>query len=119
MKSLPKITDDTRITLYHKYCSCHQDFTLLHRFVIHNRAMRRYIAKRIEINPEWKAEADSMDVELPAIMFESDKGKTVITYTEFEKLYKKANSPKAKGKVHASTKEKVDEVEQDSKDQKD
>ena len=69
--------------------------------------MRNYSARRVELSPEWLNEANAMEVELPAVVFENEKGRTIINYSEFEKLYKKPKeSNKIKDKKNASSKEK-------------
>lgn len=90
------LDQDTKITLYLKECyTCDTSkYTPLHRFIIDQQLkMTNFIVKRVEVNLEWQQEARSLDMELPAVVFENKRGdKYAITYLEFLRKLKNRRS---------------------------
>ena len=81
--------------------------------------MKNYHPRRVELNPEWLEEANQLEVDLPAVVFEGEE-RVIMTFSEFERLYLKSKEPnKIKDKKNASTKEKADKKANGKKEKED
>lgn len=100
------ISPDTKITLYLKECyGCDRKgkFDPIRRFVLdHQIKLANFMPKRIELNPTWQEEALSLDMELPALVFENEDGeREAMPYSEFVKKINKTQSKTSKKKGSA------------------
>lgn len=82
---MPAVSSDTKVTLYHKFCSCHQDFTSLYQFLgdIKDFPLVNYMVKRVELNLEWQKEVAELGLELPVVVFVNGEEKIAMTYKDF------------------------------------
>lgn len=93
-----------RIELYHKHCySCDKfnDFSTLRLFIITERLpLDTLIIKRIETDPEWQEEANSIGLDLPFLRITKKDGEVEnIDYKEWAKRIER----KAKRKVKTTS----------------
>lgn len=93
-----------RIELYHKHCySCDKfnDFSTLRQFIITERLpLDTLIIKRIETDPEWQEEANSIGLDLPFLRITKKDGEVEnIDYKEWAKRIER----KAKRKVKTTS----------------
>lgn len=68
-------------------CDRHGKYDAIRHYVLENGIpLQNFAVKRVILNPDWQAEAESLAVEVPFVKFINEKGeKMVIPYSNFEK----------------------------------